>query len=328
VSTLHITNGDCAAQPLRAAVAGDVMLACDVLHEGPAPAGVEGAEWRQLRARFLSSGDAARYRQILDDLTAADEMLQRAGTGGYSEVVLWFEHDLFDQLNLIRTLDVCAEACPATPVSLVATDGYLGTMSSVQLAHLYPSRRAARADDFQWAQRAWQAFRSPDPQAIVRLLPMLREQVRGLPDPRPAIFLADALERFLAEYPSTVNGLTRTEHTGFSELTSGPLRGRDLFRRSQRGESAQFLGDSTFFTMLLDWSQAPVPLVSIDGAANAGEVFDRPVALTAAGRAVLAGDEDAIRLNGIDRWRGGVHLSGTDTPWRWDPAAQTLVSWS
>jgi hypothetical protein len=50
--------------------------------------------------------------------------------------------------------------------------------------------------------------------------------------------------------------------------------------------------------------------------------------LTTAGRAVLTGDEDAVRLNGIDRWRGGVHLSGRDAAWRWDAAAQTLVSWS
>ncbi len=36
--------------------------------------------------------------------------------------------------------------------------------------------------------------------------------------------------------------------------------------------------------------------------------WERVPRLTSAGRAVLAGDENAIALNGIDRWLGGVHL--------------------
>jgi hypothetical protein len=44
------------------------------------------------------------------------------------------------------------------------------------------------------------------------------------------------------------------------------------------------------------------------------------VALTGAGRDVLAGRSDHVELNGIDRWMGGVHLTRRSL-WRWDGSA-------
>jgi hypothetical protein len=38
---------------------------------------------------------------------------------------------------------------------------------------------------------------------------------------------------------------------------------------------------------------------------------------------VIRGAADRVRVNGIDRWFGGVHLQGHDAPWRWD--GTTLV---
>jgi len=49
------------------------------------------------------------------------------------------------------------------------------------------------------------------------------------------------------------------------------------------------------------------------------------VRLTAMGERVLAGQEDHVRLNGIDRWIGGVHLTGDSTPWRYDERLEALV---
>ena len=41
-----------------------------------------------------------------------------------------------------------------------------------------------------------------------------------------------------------------------------------------------------------------------------------PVALTDVGRKLLDGQADWVRLNGIDRWLGGVHLQGAEAAWR------------
>jgi hypothetical protein len=32
-----------------------------------------------------------------------------------------------------------------------------------------------------------------------------------------------------------------------------------------------------------------------------------------------------VRLNGIDRWLGGVHLQGGEAAWRWDADAGRLA---
>jgi len=52
------------------------------------------------------------------------------------------------------------------------------------------------------------------------------------------------------------------------------------------------------------------------------------LSLTQAGHDVVAGRCDWIRLaapDEIDRWLGGVHLSGREPAWRWDPTAGRLV---
>jgi hypothetical protein len=52
------------------------------------------------------------------------------------------------------------------------------------------------------------------------------------------------------------------------------------------------------------------------------------VAITEAGRASLTGAADWVRLNGFDRWLGGVHLfaaPGADVDWRYDREACALV---
>jgi hypothetical protein len=49
------------------------------------------------------------------------------------------------------------------------------------------------------------------------------------------------------------------------------------------------------------------------------------VRLTETGARVLAGRDDHVRLNGIDRWIGGVHLHGRQVPWRWDDGTESLT---
>ena len=98
MSTLHITNGDCAADTLRTFLPDPVKITCDVLHDGPI---VPAPAW----------------------LAAA--------TAEYDEVVFWFEHDLFDQLLLIRALDLIGESTgPERPsnVSLICIDRFPGVV--------------------------------------------------------------------------------------------------------------------------------------------------------------------------------------------------------
>jgi hypothetical protein len=47
--------------------------------------------------------------------------------------------------------------------------------------------------------------------------------------------------------------------------------------------------------------------------------------ITDAGRQLLEGKADWIKLQGgVDRWLGGVHLTGEQAQWRWDAEKKAL----
>jgi hypothetical protein len=334
VSTLHITNGDSAGDKLRRIVKGAVTITADPLHEGPAPP-VDGDAWYDVRARFLAAGDAT-PEDIKTTLASWDQAIVDGSRAG--DIVLWFEHDLFDQLALIRTLDLLArlpafaqsakgDSRTVAPVSLICIDRFpgvdrfigLGQLSDDQLETLIGTERQVTPDQYALASEAWRAFRSPDPTELLQIA--LGRTTTALP------FLGDALRRFFAEFPSAANGLSRTEELALGALRDGGMNGGALFVATQAQEERPFMGDSVFFGTLRALGSARVPLLTISGGPEAVDLRSHVIGITDAGREVLAGRSDHIALNGIERWRGGVHLTGRDkTDWRWDARRETLVS--
>jgi hypothetical protein len=95
-SPLHVTNGDSAANTLRqTALGGAVLPWQDVLHEGPVPAGPRRG-LLQARAAFVSACGWGSGPSILASLERRDRQVAQALRDG-QQVVLWFEHDLYDQ---------------------------------------------------------------------------------------------------------------------------------------------------------------------------------------------------------------------------------------
>ena len=41
---------------------------------------------------------------------------------------------------------------------------------------------------------------------------------------------------------------------------------------------------------------------------------------------MLAGKEDHVALNGVDRWIGGVHLLGRDVRWHWNEGTESITA--
>ena len=332
MATLHVTNGDSAANVLRTFLTDPVVIEADVLHEGPAP-DVDDETWLDLRARFLADANDGDYAGIRASLARSDRALDEATR--FDDVVLWFEHDLFDQLQIVRTLSrLCRSPAAADRTSLICIDRFpgiepffgLGQLDGRQLSSLAGERRPVTAAQFEAASNAWSAFRSSDP----RELNAMRSRTSGPSESLDALpFLRRAIGRFLAEYPSTANGLSTTMNLALQALEASPLDGAELFRRVQSREDAPFIGDSTFFDALRRRLLAGRrPLVQISPAAAADDLRGHRIALTADGRELLARRLDAVAHNGIDEWRGGVHLLGANSsPWRWDAARETLVSW-
>jgi hypothetical protein len=95
---LHVANGTATTMTIEAAgLPGRCSIWADPLYEGPVPAGLDDAALVDARTRYLSAGADA---DPVNDLTRWRAAI--ADVGSYDELVLWFEHDLFDQHNLVQ----------------------------------------------------------------------------------------------------------------------------------------------------------------------------------------------------------------------------------
>src|SRR5262249_43241066 len=152
------------------------------------------------------------------------------------------------------------------------------------------------------------AFRAGDP---AELLQLTRQELTEMP------FLRAALLRFLEEYPWTTDGLSRTERQILQAAAAGRRKQQDIYFESRKQEDVPW-GDSSVYLRMAWLARGPNPALK--------ETQPDEFELTGAGRLLLAGTADWIRLSGgIDRWLGGVHLTGVEPQWRWDPAKKTLV---
>jgi hypothetical protein len=327
---LHITNGDSAEAGIRAAdPSGDVLPWRDVLHEGPVPAGLSLAELSRVRAEFLAQGEMGDRSELEISFADRDDRLRRFGD--HDEVVLWFEWDLYDQLQLIQVLDFFSSFSEAdlaetgTRLSIVSLAGYLGLTPVGDFAALFSARRDITGEMLATARSAWAAFRSDSPEEMERIS---KSEWSALE------FLPAAFARQLEELPAVRGGLSRSERQILEAIAQGPLTFSEIFRRTTEREDRIFCGDATMGRYIERMSRHAFPLL----AHPSGETVDAPrteddsrafrnaeIALTRAGREVLRGDRDWIEMGGTDRWLGGVRLKGSEAQWRWDADAQHVV---
>src|SRR5690349_9026912 len=205
-SLLHVTNGESAGNTLRQTALGGAVLSWqDVLHEGPVPA-LPRRQQLERRAAFLSECGWGSMTALRASLEQRDRQLLDALRDGL-DVVLWFEHDLYDQLQLLDVLSL-AHAAGGTPELIVIGSfpgkpsfAGLGELTARELETLWPMRRPATAEVLEAATHAWEAFRAPEPTELAELA--------GRPSPGLP-FLAPALRRLLEELPAPGDGLSRT----------------------------------------------------------------------------------------------------------------------
>jgi hypothetical protein len=315
---LHVTNGDAAMERLRAGgMQGPVLPWRDVLHDGPVPAGLPLEALSRVRADFIAGRDWGTVEALRRDFAERDRVL--AASSDEDEVVLWFEHDLYDQLQLIQILDWFADH-PHPRLTLINPAEYIGLVEPARARELFGQRAPVRPGQLALARRAWDAFRGTDPRHI--------ETVMEADDAGELPHLRKALLRLLEEYPAVDDGLSRSERQALRAFEP-PSTPREAYPRAHHAlEEAVWMGDASFFDRVDALAAGLDPLLAYEdgGAADGDAVPDRRAGLTDAGRQVLSGGADAVRIHGIDRWMGGVHLAGRAVPWRWDARAQRIVA--
>jgi len=322
---LHVTNGESAGNTLRQTGLGGAVLPWqDVLHEGPVP-DVGRTELLRIRARFLSDCGWGRQSTLRASLERRDRQFRAALRDG-RRLVLWFEHDLYDQLQLLDALAL-AHGLEGTLESIVVDafpgkPGFrgLGELTADELETLWPARREVTPETLAEAAEVWAAFRAPEPTALAELA------ARGSAE---LPFLASALRRLLEDLPDVEDGLSRTERQTLEAIGAGARTPLEAFLATQNMEEAPFFGDAWFYRTLSALGHGDERLV------ETGEGEPLPAApplsdgqlyawlglrVTASGERVLGGEADRVELLGVDRWLGGSHVTA-ESGWRWDPAA-------
>jgi hypothetical protein len=191
------------------------------------------------RSAPSSSPTAAGRRLSKHGLTFELRDTKLASFRDYQEVILLFEHDLYDQLQLFQILDWLArQDLDDTLLSMICAGDYLGTMQPESLAALYPRRRIVLPEHLDLGGKAWSAFCSPDPQRWESLIAM---DTASLP------FLRASVVRHLEQYPSLKNGINRTEKAILKAVQAGINKPQKIFAAAQASKESQFMGDSLFW---------------------------------------------------------------------------------
>ncbi|MFG1344469.1 hypothetical protein V5F59_06230 [Xanthobacter autotrophicus DSM 431] len=334
MAKLIVTNGDSAVDRLRAAgIAGHLLPWQDMLHDGPVPAGPVLEEVSDVRADFLSEALGLPFDEVRADFAHRDAQIEVHSA--YREVELWFEHDLYDQLQLIQLLDFFAHEEERMGLFLVQASHYLGVMEANDMRALEERRQPVTHLQLETAHEAWEAFTAPTPRPLAAFLAKAHD---ALPH------LAPALERLIAELPAPRTGLSLTEERILRKLKDGPMKVAHLYAAVHSMDEAQFLADLPFFLRLDGLAFAHVPLITglpfrsseapglhftsgdDSAAARTYRAYAAAeISLTPAGAAALKGDFDHACENAVERSVGGTHVC-PGAMWRYDRTRKTLVA--
>ena len=335
--TLHIRCGhDLQASLKEAGFGGDYYVDIYPYMIGPVR---EGPGYLEQRARYIVDCYGNQFDPPLEyegQLRALEDG-ERAlhDSADYERVVLWFEHDVTDQLSLIHLLGHYGRHRRPPRLELVNIVDFpgagrfsgLGELPPEALRMLWTTRKPVSAAQMRLGLDAWRALINPDPRPLAAIM---RSNTLALP------LLAPALHRHLRELPSAANGLSLTEELALTLMAAplpdwgGAVNLGKVYRALHRDrDPLPGQGDAQVRDRVLNMEGASARVferrngVGPDGRSR--PPWTDSLSITELGRAVLKGDADFMSLTPPGRWVGGVQIGAGMPDWRWDEKAKDAV---
>ncbi|MFN0159056.1 MAG: hypothetical protein ACKVRP_13415 [Bacteroidota bacterium] len=326
---LHILNGDAAAELVRHSDVGGVVVPWrESLMTGPTPEGLPLTQWIDIRTKHLSEAYEADPDHCRYDLQRQIESLH--SFIDHEEVILWFDRDLFCQVNLWYLLHwFSTRKHESVRLSIVGLEKHpdlhlqsgIGSLDSKSMRAFFDQRTPLTDAHLALGSRAWIAYCSPDPMTLERAVDF---NTSALP------FVKDVLLRHLERFPSTRNGLGRIENRILELLSTGCVSFNEVYEGISNNDT-DGLGDYQCWAELKRLAGGATPALKMVGLEKetfplrSGRFREASFQLTHFGKALFKREADWIEINGIDHWLGGVHLNRKNGIWRWDEEGRFLL---
>ncbi len=210
-STLHITNSDKTTSYLKSlGYIGEFITWREMLCEGKTSIDVGSETFWKTRFEFLKSSYKVTKKTFID--FTLKEYRNLCQNKNKEEIILWFDHNLHSQINMIAIVSWLKRYRKGEKISLVVGGTLelsnkietLNQLSKNQITEQYLHRSELSSDDIEYADYIWQLYCSNCPlrlETIYKYNPM-----------SPFIHLSKAIEMHLKRFPSIENGLNSTEN--------------------------------------------------------------------------------------------------------------------
>jgi hypothetical protein len=211
-SILHITNGDITTNYLKKLnFSGSFITWREMLSEGRTTSDIGSEHFWKNRFDFLKSSYNISKKKFID--YTLKEYRNLCKEKEQDEIVLWFEHDLFCQINMLAVISWLKRYRHGYQITLVCSGKLKGASKTFGISQLkeevvhkyFKNRVTLKQDDIEYADYIWQLYCSDSPlrlETVYKFNPM-----------SPFQHLATAIEAHLQRFPSIENGLNKVENT-------------------------------------------------------------------------------------------------------------------
>lgn len=242
-SILHITNGDSTTNYLKKLkFSGDIITWREMLCEGKTTADVGSEVFWKHRFNFLKNSYSVSKKKFID--YTLKEYRSLCNKKESNEIVLWFEHDLFCQINMLAVLSWLKKHRKNYHISLVCSGKIKGSkklkglpeLTEIQIKQHYKNRIDLSQDNIEYADYIWQLYCAHSP---LRL-----EAFYKLNTKSPFTYLASAIEAHLLRFPSINNGLNQIENSILKTANSNTLQSKNqLIGKLLKNQETHGFGD-------------------------------------------------------------------------------------
>ena len=219
---LHITNGDSLTNYLKELdFDGDFLTWQEMLCEGPTEIEIDTPSFISLRKEFLNDF----YDIEINESEYISEIQKLNDLNGYTEIVLWFEYDLFCHINLIAVISLLQQKQIKLPLYLVCSGRIpreknlkgLSELTSGQLLNHYDNKVLLAPEDIDFAVSVWKTYCGKDHN-------LLRQYITQKSSFK---YLTNCLKAHLERFPNLKSGLDNIEENILTIIRDNNIKSKN-----------------------------------------------------------------------------------------------------